>query len=178
MLRILILIGAGACLVSFFTPLFHVSAQLLVPGVSAKDLDKPATGLAFGWDLWYGILIFVLAFLPLAAGVLDLCLHYMPVVRAINKWVYFVIFTPITVIATLFLILGIFGIGLGGATVTDPDKTHSLTVAEVDNLVRLGSRGQNAPRLSVTGVPITMPLPVLGGALGLVASVLILRRRT
>lgn len=106
--------------------------------VKAKGASEGAFG--FGWDFWYGIITFIFSILALAAAILDLVIWRITFVRLSTKWVHLGCYGICTLISALGFILSLCAIGM--------DIPKFL-------------------RPSISCIPITAPLLVLGSGLGL-----------
>lgn len=97
--RILLIVASGIVVTCFLLPLFYVSVE-------------SKSSVCFGWNLWFGIICFIIGLLSLAGSIVDLVLQRILLIRNILKWVHLGTYSVITLCAFLGTMLGIFGVGM------------------------------------------------------------------
>jgi hypothetical protein len=156
-----------------------------------------------GWSYWFAIVAFSLGCAALVASVLDLCMQRSRVMRAIDKWLMFAAFIGIFTLSATYLTLGLCGIGIGGSllTASDPvklefeqstlgelqaqrDKDHKAGLKQIQQLPddikptkaeRI--KALNEIRIEVKCIPVAAIAPVVGGALGLIGVLVIMKSK-
>jgi hypothetical protein len=149
--RILLIVASGIVVTCFLLPLFYVS-------VGSKS------SLCFGWNLWFGIICFIIGLLSLASSIVDLVLQRILLIRNILKWVHLGTYSVITLCAFLGTILGIFGVGMkiyvsGGFN----SRGRWMSLSDLPDMVSKGC------------IPIMSLILIGAGVLGLVTAIKIVR---
>lgn len=114
MRRILLIAAGGALFVTFFTPLFilHVSSPTVDVGWG-RTVGGSSNTVMFGWDYWWGILIFIFGLFAAGAAVTGLLMERLAILRFILQWVYLGLFGIVGLFSVLGFLLGLFGAGTG-----------------------------------------------------------------
>lgn len=152
--RILLIVASGIVVVCFFLPLFYVYV--------GRGSSAPSS-LSFGWNLWFGIVCFMIGLLSLAGSIVDLALQRILLVRYILRWVHLGTFIVITLCAFLGTLLGMFGVGM----------SVYVRRAGWQPLHDLVFEGYSS--LPWGCVPIMSLILIGGGVLGLVTAIKIVR---
>ena len=151
--RILLIVASGIVVACFLLPLFYVSVG---------EGRGSESSLCFGWNLWFGIVCFIIGLFSLAGSIVDLVLQRILMVRNILKWVHLGTFSAITLCAFLGTILGIFGVGMK-VYASGYGRGRWMPLSDVPEIV------------STACIPIMSLILIGAGVLGLIVTLSILR---